>query len=140
MSTPRSPAASDALREGRFEAVGDEVERRPTGHLDRFVLEVREDEHGCVVGRLLAPPAAPIALPGAANRPEHVPTHHVGPARAQQQIACSRIGVVQRLVEMPAMKLHPAAAKRVLETLVRPCDVAVERDRHVACSGCVHTR
>src|SRR4051812_38973203 len=54
-------------RERHLEAVGDEVERRPTGHLDRIVLEVREDEHRCVVGRLLAPLAAPIVLPGAAN-------------------------------------------------------------------------
>src|SRR6266545_1279311 len=113
MSTPPSPAASEA----RANAAS-----KPS-----------------VTKWNVAPPAAPIVLPGAANRPEHVPTHHVGTAQAQQQVACPRIGVIQRLVEMPAMKLHPAAAKRVLEVLVRSCDVAVERDRHVACGGCFHT-
>ena len=37
-----------------------------------------------------------------------------------------RIGVIQRLVEMPAVKLHPAATKRLIETLLRSCDVAVQ--------------
>ena len=109
-------------RERRAEAVADEIERRPAHEVDRLVLVVREDEDGSVVRRLVAPPAAPVAQPRTTNRPEHVASHHVRAAWAQQQIACAGVGVVQRLVEMPAMQLDTAKAERVLEALVRSCD------------------
>src|SRR5262249_58566251 len=59
-------------RERGVEAVADEIERRSARELDRLVLVVREDEDRRVVWRLVAPPAAPVALPRTANRPEHV--------------------------------------------------------------------
>src|SRR5438270_3841410 len=102
------------------------MERRPARELDGIVLVVREDEDRGVVRRLFAPPAAPVAFPRTANRPEHVAPHHVRAAWAHQQVACAGIGVVQRLVEMPVMKLHTAMAERLLEALVRSCDEAVE--------------
>src|SRR6266566_2225477 len=77
------------------------------------------------------PPAAPVALPRTANRPEHLASHHVRAARAQQQVACAGVGVVQRLVEMPVMQLDTATAETVLEALVRSCDKTVERNRHM---------
>src|SRR6185312_3208067 len=127
-----SPAASGASECG-VEAVADEIERRPARELDRLVLVVREDEDWSVVGRLVAPPAAPVALPRTANRPKHVASHHVLAARAQQQIAYAGVGLVQRLVEMPVMQLDTATAERVLEALVRSCDKTVERNGHVTC-------
>ena len=48
--------------------------------------------------------------------------------------------VRQALVaEVPAVELPSALPKRVLATLVRPCDETVERDRHVA-GGVRHPR
>src|SRR6059036_3925213 len=40
-----------------------------------------EDEHGVVVGRVVAPPACPLLVaPGTTvDRAEHVPAHHAGP-------------------------------------------------------------
>src|SRR6187397_1266823 len=107
------------------------MERRPARELDLLVLVVREDEDRSVVRRLVAPPTAPVALPRTANRPEHVASHHVRAAWAQQQVACAGVGVVQRLVEMPVMQLDTATAERVLEALVRSCDKTVERNGHV---------
>ena len=124
-------------RERGVEAVADEIERRPARELDRLVLVVREDEDRSVVRRLVAPPAAPVALPRTANRPEHVASHHVRAAWAQQQVACAGVGVVQRLVEMPVMQLDTATAERVLEALVRSCDKTVERNGHMT-GGCAH--
>src|SRR5207248_10972700 len=104
-------------RERGVEAVDDEVERRPAGELDRLVRVVGEDEDRSVIRRLLAPPAAPLFLPGTANRPEHVAAHHVSAAWSHEQVACAGIGVVQRLVEMPTMQVDPATAQRMLEAL-----------------------
>src|SRR5204862_6751048 len=118
-------------RERGVEAAADEIERRLARELDRLVLVVREDEDRSVVRRLVAPPAAPVALPRTANRPEHVASHHVRAAWAQQQVSCAGVGVVQRLVEMPVMQLDTATAERVLEVLVRSCDKTVERNGHM---------
>src|SRR5438128_5403617 len=106
------------------------MERRPARELDGIVLVAREDEDRGVIRRLFAPPAAPVALPRTANRPEHVASHHVRAAWAQQHVACAGVGVVQRLVEMPVMQLDTATAERVLEALVRSCDKTVERNGH----------
>src|SRR3954453_10974715 len=118
-------------RERGVEAVPDEIERRPAPEFDRLVLVVREDEDRSVVRRLVAPPAAPVALPRPANRSEHVASHQVRAAWAEQQVACAGVGVVQRLVEMPAMQLDTATAEGVLEALVGSCDKTVERNGHV---------
>ena len=58
---------------GGVEAVGDEVEGRPALHLDRLAGVMGEHEHRCVVRRLGPPPAAPVLLPLAADRPEQSP-------------------------------------------------------------------
>src|SRR5437764_15225719 len=107
------------------------MEGRPAFELDRLVLVVCEHEDRSVVRGLVAPPAAPVALPRTANRPEHVASHHVRAAWAEQQVACASVGVVQRLVEMPAMQLDTATAEGVLEALVRSCDKTVERNGHM---------
>src|SRR4051794_32331664 len=93
-----------------------------------------------VVRRLGAPPAAPVLIPLAADRPEHVPPHDVGAAWAHEPAGRRRVGVVGALVaEMPSVELAPALAQWILAALVGPSDETVERDRHVA-GGVRHRR
>src|SRR5919107_4454246 len=122
------------------EAAGDEVEGRPAFHLDRLVSVMGEHEHRRVVRRLGPPPAAPVLIPLAADRPEHVPPHDVRAARAHQPAGRRRVGVVGALVaEMPAMDLAPTLAEGTLAALAGPGDETVERYRHVA-GGVRHRR
>src|SRR5829696_8593624 len=115
------------------EAAGDEVEGRPAFHLDRLSSVMGEHKDRRVVRRLGTPPAAPVLVPLAADRPKHVPPHDVGPARSHEPALCRRVGVVGALVaEMPAMDLPAALPQRILAALVGPSDETVERDRHVA--------
>src|ERR671938_1758357 len=115
------------------EAAGDEVEGRPAVHLDRLVSVMGEHKHRRVVRRLRTPPATPVLIPLAADRPEHVPPHDVRAARAHEPAGRRRVGVVGALVaEMPAMDLAPTLAEWVLAALFGPSDETVERDRHVA--------
>src|ERR687885_1822820 len=107
------------------EAAGDEVEDRPAFHLDRLMRVMGEHEHPRVVRRLGAPPATPVLIPLAADRPEHVPPHDVRAARAHEPAGRRRVGVVGALVaEMPGMELAPAPAEWMLAALVGPSDVA----------------
>src|SRR4051795_12591382 len=115
------------------EAAGDEVEGRPAFHLDRLMSVMGEHEHRRVVRRLPAPPATPVLIPLAADRPEHVPPNDLRAARAHEPAGRGRVGVVGALVaEMPAMELAPTLAEWILAALVGPSDETVERDRHVA--------
>jgi hypothetical protein len=68
------------LFERGLDSVGDEVERGPSLHLHRITRVMGEDEHGVVVGRIVAPPARPllVARGTTADRAEHVPAHHPG--------------------------------------------------------------
>jgi hypothetical protein len=50
-----------------------------------------------VVRRLGTPPAAPVLIPLAADRPEHVPPHDVRAAQAHQPAGRRRVGVVGAL-------------------------------------------
>src|SRR5437763_10258207 len=115
------------------EAVGDEVEGRPAFHLDRLSSVMGEHKDRRVIRRLGAPPAAPVLIPLAADRPEHVPPHDVRAARAHQPAGRRRVGVVGAFVpEMPAMELATTLAQWMLAALIGPSDETVERDRHVA--------
>src|SRR5436309_5773194 len=115
------------------EAAGDEVEGRPAFHLDRLSSVMGEHEDWRVVRRLGPPPATPVLIPLAADRPEHVPPHDVRAARAHEPACRRRVGVVGALVaEMPAVELAPTLAEWILAALVGPSDETVERDRHVA--------
>src|SRR3954468_19746107 len=122
------------------EAAGDEVEGRPPFHRDRLVSVMGEHEPRRVVRRLRTPPAAPVLIPLAADRPEHVAPHDVRAARAHEPFGGRRIGVVGALVtEMPAVQLAPTLAEWIVAALVGPSDETVERDRHVA-GGVRHRR
>src|SRR4029079_12297540 len=115
------------------EALSDEVENGPAFHLHRLWSVWRENKHRRVLGRSGPPPAAPVLIPLAANRPEHVPPHDVGAAWAHKPAGRGRVGVVGALVaEMPTVELAPALAEWILAALVGPRDETVERDRHVA--------
>ena len=74
------PVASGraGLEERRLNSVSDEGECCPALHRHRVALVVGEDEHWRMVGRLLAPPAAPGHIPLAAPWTEHVAAHDVG--------------------------------------------------------------
>src|SRR4029077_17381993 len=86
------------------------------------------------------PPPTPVLTPLAANRPEHVAAHDVGPARSHQPAFGGRISLVRPLVaKVPTMNLPTPPPQRILPTLVRPGDKTVERDRHVA-GGVRHQR
>src|SRR5213595_1847030 len=114
------------------EAAGDEVEGRPAIHLDRLASVMGEHKHRRVVRRLGTPPAVPVLIPLAADRPEHVPPHDVRAARAHDPACRSPVGVVGALVaEMPGMELAPTLAEWILAALVGPIDETVERYRHV---------
>src|SRR3954469_4484945 len=122
------------------EAAGDEVEGRPTFHLDRLVSVMGEHKDRRVVRRLGTPPAAPVLIPFAADRPEHVAPHDVRAARTHEPVGRRRVGVVGALVaEMPGMDLAPSLTEWILAALVGSSDETVERDRHVA-GGVRHRR
>src|SRR6266487_3790599 len=122
------------------EAAGDEVEGRPAFHLDRLVSVMGEHKDRRVVRRLGTPPAAPVLIPLAADRPEHVPPHDVRAAWAHEPVGRRRVGVVGALVaEMPGMELAPTLTEWILAALVGASDETVERDRHVA-GGVRHRR
>jgi len=101
---------------------------------------VREHEDRHVVRRLLAPPALPLLVgPGTAHRAEHVapedPRADVGhAARGELVVDAGRAAVLaQHLLEgarrhEPLVQRLPADAERVVEALIRPGAVAVERD------------
>src|SRR5436305_14363598 len=122
------------------EAAGDEVEGRPAFQLDWLVGVVGEHKHRRVVRRLGTPPAAPVLIPLAADRPEHVPPHDVRAARTHEPLGRHRVSVVRTLVaEMPGMELAPSLTEWILAALVGASDETVDRDRHVA-GGVRHRR
>jgi hypothetical protein len=67
------------LGEGRFDAASDEGEGRAALHSQWVTRLVAEHDHRRVVGRVLAPPAAPGFVPGAAAGAEYVAAHDVRP-------------------------------------------------------------
>src|SRR5580700_3298934 len=95
-------------------------------------------------GRIFSPPARPLApCPRAADRAEHVPTHDGG---TDTRCTLREEGVVEPLTsafsadhltaasgsEDPFMELGSPDPERIVEILVGPGAVAVERDRVVA--------
>src|SRR6266536_5169119 len=132
------------LFERGLDSVGDEVERGLSLHLHRITRVMGEDEHGVVVGRVVAPPARPLLVaPGAAaDRAEHVPAHHPSadvlarfleyPCALVDFAALVAVGLApggQR--NHPIVDPLAALAERVLLALVRAGDEPVQRDRDV---------
>src|ERR671934_529133 len=69
------PSGLARLCVSSVEAAGDEVEGRPAFHLDRLVSVMGEHKDRRVVRRLRTPPATPVLIPLAADRPQHIPPH-----------------------------------------------------------------
>src|SRR5437899_7708853 len=92
------------LFERGLDSVGDEVERGPALHLHGITRVMGEDEHGVVVGRVVAPPARPLLVASAAtvDRAEHVPAPHGRPA------------VLARFLDYPCALVHLAPLLTVL--------------------------
>jgi hypothetical protein len=103
-----------------------------------------EDEHGVVVGRVVAPPARPLLVaPGTTTgRAEHVPAHQPSadvfdrfldyPCALVHLAALLAVGLApggQR--NHPVVEPLAAFAERVLLALVRAGDETVGRDRDV---------
>ena len=112
-----------------------EVEGRTALHLYRIMGVVGEYEHRCVIGRLVAPPSAPVLVPLTPHGSEHVAAHDVRASASQQIVAGSRVDFVSRLPcpEVPLMELHASDPEGVVATLVGTGDEAVKRDGHMAC-------
>ncbi len=92
---------------------------------------MREYEYRCVIGRLLAPPSAPVLTP----RPgpgacEHVPSHDEG-ARGEDAFARRCVGL--GLFELPPVQDLSAFAERFRQALVRSGEEAVKGDGQIAC-------
>src|SRR5437660_6630601 len=130
------------LFERGLDSVGDEVERGPSLHLHRITRVMGENEHGVVVGRVLAPPARPLLVaPGTAvDRAEHVSAHHAGPDILARFLdyPCALVHLAALLAvglapggprDHPVVEPLAALAERVLLTLVRAGDETVQRDR-----------
>src|SRR5262249_54211781 len=123
-----------------LDTVGDEVEGRAALHLERRPRMVGEDEDRTVIGRRVAPPALPALVgPGPAHRPEHVAAQDPGPdigeaALRERVVDAGRAALLARHRvkgagrEEPAEQSGPAHPERVLQSLVRPGAVAVERE------------
>src|SRR5437660_5570670 len=101
-----------------------------------------ENEHGVVVGRVVAPPARPLLLaPGAtADRAEHVSAHHAGPDVLARFLdyPCALVHLAALLAvglapggqrNHPVVEPLAALAERVLLALVWAGDETVQRDR-----------
>src|SRR5204863_6988759 len=132
------------LFERGLDSVGDEVERGPALHLHRITRVMGENEHGVVVGRVVAPPARPLLVaPGTTvDRAEHVPAHHPGadvlarfldyPCALVDFAALVAVGLApggQR--NHPVVEPLTALAERVLLALVGAGDETVHGDRDV---------
>src|SRR3954471_7353656 len=135
-------AAGRALRllERRVDAVGDEMERRAAAHLEGLARVVGENEDRAVVRRLVAPPAFPAFVgPRAAHGTEHVAAEDPG-AEVDETLLGHLVvdaGLAAALVavhgleearrEEPFHDFRPAHAERVLQVLLRPGAIAVQR-------------
>src|ERR1044072_318108 len=125
----------------RVDPVGDEMESGAAFHRDGVARMVSEHEDVGVVGRVLAPPALPVVVgPRAALHAEHVAAHD--PSADVLEAARGEVSAHPRrpagLADHALKSLRPdeppvqrfaADAERFLAALLRPCAVAVERDR-----------
>src|ERR1700674_3369780 len=104
---------------------------------------VSQHENRRVVGRILAPPAAPCLIPWAVAAAKHLAAHDVGADIREEVTDHVRIDAMRAAglpmllppaggFEYPLVQTQTIFADRVLEALVRPGDEAVERDRDLA--------
>lgn len=127
-------------RERRLDPFGHEVKRGATVHDQRLARMVSEDEDRVMERRLVTPPPFPrIRGPRSALRTKHIAAHDRRPSvleRLAQHVvvdaglAAARIAVQRPKGfegKHPLVEPGPALTKRVLQALIRPGDIAVER-------------
>jgi hypothetical protein len=134
----------EGCTEGCFDSTFNEIESCSPLHFDRSMRLVSKHEHRVVEGGNLSPPAGPLALaPRSSDRAEHVPAHDGG---AHARFPLREEVVVQSLSstfsadhltaaasgENPVMELGTSDTERMIEILVEPGGIAIERDREVA--------
>jgi hypothetical protein len=124
--------------EGCFDPTVDEMECRPPLHFDWGTRLVGEHEDRMTKGRLLPPPAGPLALaPRATYRAEHVPAHDGGtdtrPPLREELVVESFVSAVtvDHLSsaaggEDPLVELHAPDPERMIEILVGSGGVTIE--------------
>src|SRR5712692_4882266 len=114
----------------------------PSLHLHGITRVMGENEHGVMVGRVVAPPARPLLVaPGTTvDRAEHVSAHHASPDVLARflEYPCALVHLAARLAvglapgcqrNHPTVEPLAALAERVLLALVRAGDETVQRDR-----------
>src|SRR5258706_6377826 len=133
-------------------SLGDEVEHRTAFHHDRRARMVREHERGHMIRRLLAPPALPALVgPRAADGTEHVPAQDPGaePAHALLGDPVVHAGLAALEVmhrapvargEVPLEQLGAADPEWIVDVLIQPGAVAVQRDRKARDTELGHRR
>ena len=153
MRTSLPPAASRRALERRLDAVGDEVERRAALHLDRRARVVGEHEdraRGRADCRPTSPSRsssgqAPRTGPNMLRPRIQAPTFSKPRAAKSSSIAGRAAVLAEHLLEgagrdEPVVQRLAADAERILEALVRPGAVAVERDRECVNTDFAHAR
>ena len=121
--------------------VANEMKGRASLHDEGRAGMMREHENLGMVNRVLAPPAPPdFVRPGAAHRPEHIPSHYSGAdivkaARGKVVVDASfSVGFTEQLRlkgarrERPAMQGGSANTQRLLQALIQTGAKAIDRN------------
>src|SRR5439155_12659424 len=137
-----APARRSArLLQGDVNAFGDKMKLRTSRHPKRRPRVMCQHEDGCVIRRLVAPPALPaVVRPRASDRTEHVapknPGTDSGKPLLRNSVIDSWLSIVIAVhpppyacVEEPLHQLRAPDAERILEIVVRPGTVAVDGNR-----------
>src|ERR1700735_4329961 len=131
------------LLKRRLDAVAREEEGGAALLGQRLAGVMGEHEHGCVEGRVLAPPALPGALtPRASSSAEHASAHDRGADVLKRLLddGCARVDLAAlasvwdapgRKLEGPLVQLHAPFAQRVLLARVGAGDKAVQGHRNL---------
>src|SRR3977135_3109202 len=99
----------------------------------------RQEESGCVIGRIIAPPAFPIFIrPVATDGPEHIAAQDESAETIHRALGKVFVGAIAATLlaehgaeglgaEEPLMQFGAALAQRIVQALFRTRAIAVER-------------
>jgi hypothetical protein len=133
-----APGGSPRLIQRGVNAFGDEPKFRASGHWQGRPRVMGQYKHGCVVRRLVAPPAFPALIrPGTPDRSEHVssenPCADIGEGELGHFVVDAGLAVRVSVhpppdarVEERLHQIGAVDAERILEILIRPGSVAVD--------------
>jgi hypothetical protein len=136
-----SPARrSPRLFQGGVDALGDKPKLRAARHRERRSPVMGQHEDGCVVWRLVAPPALPALIgPRAPNGTKHIsaddPRSDVGESELCDLVVDAGVATSLSVhllkharVKEPFHQFRAINSERILEVLPRPGAEAVDRD------------